>query len=103
MAPGIRNMSSSWRKRRSAVAERIIASLWDPPAKFCSKLFAVARQPCRHSRYPQLRHGRGGKDMPAGSSNPAGPERGAAGPRAIGRDAGVGVHLTVELGDEHEG
>src|ERR1700687_2590786 len=51
----------------------------------------------------QLGHGWGLEEAQAGFYQPAGPAVGAVGAGAIGGDAGVGVHLAVEFGDEDEG
>src|SRR5690348_7431434 len=50
----------------------------------------------------QLRHGAGGEEFATGFGQQAGPGGGAADPRAVGGDAGVGVHLPVQFGDKDE-
>src|SRR5258708_31623563 len=51
----------------------------------------------------QFGHGFGLEEFAALFCSPAGPSLGFLAARAVGGDAGAGVHLTVELGEEHEG
>ena len=48
-------------------------------------------------------HGGGPEEAAAGLGEPARPAVGTATASAVGGDAGVGVHLAVEFGDEQEG
>ena len=48
-------------------------------------------------------HGFGGEEFAALLRGPASPGLGFLAAGAVGGDAGAGVHLAVELGEEHEG
>ena len=54
-------------------------------------------------RGPQFGHGAGFEELFALASCPAGPALGLFAAGAVGGDACAGVHLAVELGEEHEG
>ena len=50
----------------------------------------------------EVRHRGRGEEPPARTRHPARDPRRSRASRAVGRNAGVGVHLAIELRDEHE-
>src|SRR4029450_6462485 len=56
-----------------------------------------------HARHLELRHRRPGKQPLARTSHPTRDANRSRVSRRIGRNSRVGVHLSIELRDEHEG
>ena len=89
---------------RSGMLRLRVAQVGCVPARRRGVCFLNGSQ-YKRAIYRQLKlgHRRAGEELPTGARHQAGPSCRAADARAVGGDAGIRVHLAVNLGDKDKG
>src|SRR5687768_12491252 len=87
---------------RKIPLRRRVRKTWATGPRIPSNGRGSILEPETRLRNREIGHGRGLEQPSAGLGDPARPHGRAIDPRAVGGDPRIGVHLSVELGDQHE-